>query len=87
MDVSSRVAGHVAADPVVVDAVADTEPVGHHGGEASQADGGAGEGAGGQDVVVDGGVGGVGVQAVKRLVLRVGQVPHGEQVTVKTLTW
>lgn len=63
MDVSSRVAGHVAADPVVVDAVTDAEPVGHHRSEAPEADGGAGEGAGGEDVVVYGGVGGVCVQA------------------------
>lgn len=87
MDVASRVAGHVAADPVVVDAVADAEPVGHHRGEAAEVHGWAAEGAGGEDVVVDGGVSWVRVQAVQSLAVWVGQVSHGEQVTVETLAW
>lgn len=87
VDVASRVAGHVAADPVVMDAVADAKPVWHHRGEAAEAHGRTGEGAGGEDVVVDGSVGGVCVQAVQSLALWVGQVSHGEQVTVKTLSW
>ena len=86
MDVSGRVAGHVAADPVVVDAVAHAEAVGDDGGEAAQADGGAGEGAGGQDVVVDGRVRRVLVQAVEGLPFSVGQVAHGEEVAVESLT-
>lgn len=69
MDVAGRITGHVAADPVVVDAVTDAKAVGHHRSEAPQTDCRTGEGAGGQDVVVDGGVGGVRVQAVQGLAL------------------
>ena len=54
MDVAGWVAGDVAADPVVVDTIAYAEAVWDDRREAAQADGRAGEGAGGQDVVVDG---------------------------------
>lgn len=85
MDIASRVAGHIAADPVVMDAVAHPEAVGHHWGEAAEVDSRTGQGAGGQDVVVDGGVSGVSVQAVQSLTLGVSQIPHGKEVSVKTL--
>lgn len=65
MDVASRVGGHAAADPVVVDAVADAKAVRHHWGEAAEVYGRTGEGASGEDVVVDGAVRRVGVQAVQ----------------------
>lgn len=65
MDVASRVGGHAAADPVVVDAVADAKAVRHHWGEAAEVNGGTGEGASGEDVVVDGAVRRVSVQAVQ----------------------
>lgn len=87
VDVTSRVAGHVTADPLVMDAVTHTEAIRHHGGKAAQTHSWTGEGAGGEDVVVDGGVGWVCVQTVQRLALRVGQVSHGKQVTVKALAW
>lgn len=69
MDVASRVAGHIAADPVVMDTVADAKAIRHHRGEAAQTHSWAGEGAGGEDVVVDGSVSRVRVQAVQRLAL------------------
>lgn len=87
MDVASRVAWYIAANPVVVDTVANAEPVGHHWGKATEADGRTGEGASGEDVVVNGGVSWVHVQTVQRLALWVGQVSQGKQVTVKTLAW
>lgn len=86
VDVASRIGGHVAADPVVMDTVTDAEPVGHHRSETPEADGGAGERAGGQDVVVYGAVGWVSVQAGQRLTLRVGKVMQSKQVAVKPLT-
>lgn len=67
MDVASRVARYVAADPVVMDTVANAKPVSHHWGKAAEADSWTGEGASGEDVVVDGGVRWVCVQAVQRL--------------------
>lgn len=85
-DVASRVAADVAADPVVVDAVAHAQAVGHHGGKAAQPHGRAGQRAGGQDVVVDGGVGGVGVKVVRRTPGRRRQVAQGEEVPVEALT-
>lgn len=69
MDIASWVAGHVTADPVIMDTIADAKPVRHHGGKATEAHGWAGEGAGGEDVVVDSGVSGVSVQAVQSLAL------------------
>lgn len=87
MNIASRVAGDVAADPVVVDTIADAKPIGHHWGEASEAHGWTAEGAGGEDVVVDGGVSRVCVQAMQSLALWTGQVSQGEQVTVETLAW
>lgn len=59
VNIASWVAGHIAADPVVVNTVADTEAVGHHRGEATKVHSRTGEGAGGEDVVVDGRVRGV----------------------------
>ncbi|MEQ2198821.1 hypothetical protein XENOCAPTIV_018960, partial [Xenoophorus captivus] len=73
MDVASRIAGHVAADPVVVDTVTNAEPIRHHRSEAPEADGGASECAGGEDVVVYSSVGWVCVQAVQSLALRHGK--------------
>ncbi len=69
MDVASWVAGHIAADPVVVDTVADTKPIGHHWSKATEVHSWTGEGAGRQDVVVDGSVSWVCVQAVQSLAL------------------
>lgn len=40
-----------------MDTIPNTKAIGHHGGEATEADGWTGEGTGGQDVVVDGCVG------------------------------
>jgi len=69
MDIANRVAGHIAADPVVMDTVANAEAVRHHRGEATEIHSWTGEGARGQDVVVDGSVGWVCVEAVQRLAL------------------
>lgn len=69
MDVASRVARYIAANPVVVDTVANAKPVGHHWGKAAEADSWTGESAGGEDVVVDSGVRRVHVQTVQRLAL------------------
>lgn len=87
MDVASRVGGHAAADPVVVDAVADAKTVKHHWCKAAEVNGGTGEGASGEDVVVNGAVCRVCVQAVQAPAHWVGQVPQGKQVAVKTLAW
>lgn len=69
MDVASRVAGNIAADPVVMDTVANTKPIRHHWGKATKVHSWTGEGAGGEDVVVDGNISWVCVQAVQSLVL------------------
>lgn len=87
VDIASWVAWYVAADPVVVDTIANTKPIRHHWGKASKADSWTGEGASGEDVVIDGSVRWVCVQTVQRLALWVGQVSKGKQVTVKTLAW
>lgn len=84
MAIASWVAGHSEVDPVVMDPVADTEPIRDHRGKATEVHSRTGEGAGGEDVVVDGGVRWVCVQAVQSLALWIGQ---GKQVTVKTLAW
>lgn len=86
MDVSSRVTGHVTADPVIMDAVANAKAVRYHGGKAPQVDRRTAERAGGQDVVVDGGVGWVSVELVQSLTLCLGQVPESKEVSVKSLT-
>lgn len=85
--IAGWVAGHVAADPVIVDAVAHAEAVGHHGGEPPQVDGRAAQGAGGQHVVVDGGVCRVQEQVRELLPQGGGQVAQGKQVAIKALTW
>lgn len=87
MTVASRVAGQDATDPLVVDAVSHAKPVGHHWGKAAEAHGWTGEGAGGEDVVVDGSISWVRVQAVQSLALRHGQVSQGKQVAIETLAW
>lgn len=86
VDVASWVGGHITADPVVVNTVANAKPVWHHRGKATKVHSWTGEGASGEDVVVDGRVSGVSVQTVQSLTLCVGQISHGKQVTVKTLT-
>lgn len=69
MDISSGVGGHVAADPVVMDAVSYAKPIRHHRRKAAKAYSWTGEGAGGENVVVDGTVRRVRVQAVQGLAL------------------
>lgn len=69
VNIPSGVGGHVAADPVVMDAISNTKPVGHHRRKAAKAYSWTGEGAGGENVVVDGTVRRVRVQAVQRLAL------------------
>ena len=68
-DVSSWIARHVAADPVVMDTVSNTKPIRHHWGKAAKVNSWTGEGAGGEDVVVDGGVCRVSVHVVQTLAL------------------
>lgn len=69
MDVASWVGGHTAADPIIMDAIADTKAVRHHWGEAAKVDRGTGEGASGEDVVVDGSVCRVCVEVMQTLAL------------------
>lgn len=64
MDVASWVGGHAAADPVVMDAIANAKAVRHHWGKAAEVHSGTGEGARGEDVVVDGSVRRVCVQVM-----------------------
>lgn len=85
--ITRRVAGDVATNPLIMDSVADTKPIRHYGGEATQAHGGTGEGAGGQDVVVDGGIGWVQEQGGQGHPFSAGQVPQCKEVPVKALTW
>ena len=87
MNVASRVAGHVTADPVIMDTIANAKPIRHHWGEAAEVHGWTGEGAGREDVVVDGRVSRVSVQVLQSLALWVGQVSKGKEVSVKTLAW
>lgn len=65
VNISSGVGGHVAADPVVMDAISNTKPVRHHRRKAAKFYSWTGEGAGGEDVVVDGTVCRIRVQAVQ----------------------
>ncbi len=69
MDVARWIAGHIAANPVVMDTVADTIPIRHHWGKATEAHGWTSERAGREDVVVDGSISWVCVQAVQSLAL------------------
>lgn len=69
MNIPSRVGGNVAADPVVMDAISNTKPVRHHRRKAAKVYSWTGEGAGGENVVVDGTVCRVCVQAVQGLAL------------------
>lgn len=69
MDIASWVGGHAAADPFIVDAIADTKAVRHHWSEATKVNRRTGEGASGEDVVVDGSVRRVCVQVVQTLAL------------------
>ena len=86
MDVASRVAEHVTANPVVVDSVANAKPIRHHWGEARIAQSWTGKGAGSKDVFAHGGVW-VNVKAWQSLALWLGQVSQGKEVSVKTLAW
>lgn len=86
MTITTWVAGYVASNPVVKDTVSDPESIRHHRGKSTKADSWAGEGAGGQDVVVDGCVGWVCVDAGQGPALTAGQVPQSKQMTVETLT-
>lgn len=52
MGIAGRVAGHIAANPVVLDTVSNTKPIRYHWGKAPKVHGWATEGAGGEDVVV-----------------------------------
>lgn len=69
MDVASWVGGHTAADPLVMDTIANTKAVRHHWGEAAKVNSRTGEGASGEDVVVDGSVCRVCIQVMQALAL------------------
>lgn len=53
MYVASWIGGHTAANPVVVDTIADTKAVRHHWCKAAKVNSRAGEGASRENVVVD----------------------------------
>lgn len=86
MSIPTWVAGYIASNPVVMDTVSNPKPIRHHRGKSTKADSWAGEGTGGQDVVVDGCVGWVCVDAGQGAALTAGQVPQSKQMTVETLT-
>lgn len=75
MSAATWVAGHIAPYPVVMDTIANTKAISHHRGEATEAHSWTGEGAGGEDVVIDGCVGWVHVDVGQGLALGPGQVP------------
>lgn len=69
-----------------MNAVSNPKSIRYHRGKSTEADSWAGEGTGGQDVVVNGCVGWVRVDAGQGLALTAGQVPQSKQMTVETLT-
>lgn len=56
MNISGRVAGHIATDPFIVDTIAHSETIRHHWSKSTQTDCGAGESTGGENVVVYGSI-------------------------------
>lgn len=86
MGVTTRVAGYVAANPVVMDTISNTKAIRHDRGKTTKVHSWTGEGTCRQDVVVDGCIGWVSVQMGQGLALRASQVPQGKQVTIKSLT-
>lgn len=69
-----------------MDTISNPKSIRDHRGKSTEADSWAGEGAGGQDVVVDGCVGWVGVDAGQGPALPAGQVPQSKQMAVEALT-
>lgn len=69
-----------------MDTVSNPKSIRDHRGKSTKADSWAGEGTGGQDVVVDGGVGWVCVDAGQGPALTAAQVPQSKQMTVEALT-
>lgn len=74
MYVPGGVAGNVATDPVVMDAIAHSKAIWDHRGKATQTDSRASECAGGQDVVVYGYISWILVQTRHRHSFRIYQV-------------
>lgn len=86
MNISARVAGHIASDPFIMDAIAHSETIRHHRSKPTQTDCRAGESTGGQDVVVYGGICWILVQTGQCHSFRISQVAHGKKMAIKPLT-
>lgn len=86
MGVTTRVAGYVAANPVVMDTISNTKAIRHYGGKTTKVHSWTGEGTCRKDVVVDGCIGWVCVEVGQGPALGASQVPQGKQVTIKSLT-
>lgn len=87
LDKGLYVAGHIAADLVVVVSVRNAKAVGHNGRVASRQQRCDAEAAAGDDVVADGSSGWMCVEAVQRPTLGGSQVLQSSQVTEKALAW
>lgn len=74
MDISGRVAGNVATDPIIMHTVAHSKTIWDHRGKATQTDSRTSKCAGGQDVVVNGCISWVLVQTWHRHSFRICQV-------------
>lgn len=56
MNISGRVAGHIAPNPFIMDTIAHSETIRHHRSKSAQTDRRAGKSTGGENVVVYGGI-------------------------------
>lgn len=83
--IPGRVRGNITTYPVILYLIPYSKAISHHGAKASQLHSRAHQGAGGNDVVVEAGVGLVLVEVRQRQPLGLGQVAQAEQVPVKAL--
>lgn len=86
MNISGRIAGHIAPNPFIMDAIAYSETIRHHRSKSAQTDRGAGESTGGQDVVVYGSICCILVETWQGHSFRICQVAHGKEMAIKALT-
>jgi len=85
MNISGRVAGHIAPDPFIMDTIAHSKTIRHHRSKPAQTDRWAGESTGGQDVVVYGGICRILVQTGQCHSFQISQIAHGEKMAIKPL--
>ncbi len=86
MNISGRVAGHIAPNPFIMNTIAHSETIRHHRSKSAQTDRRAGKSTGGENVVVYGGICWILVEIVQGHSFWISQVAHGKKMAIKALT-